>query len=188
MRRRSLLLVMMSLSATALSACAAIEPFRKVSCFEAAHISLTQAVTLAERDGSRAIGAGYRQDRELGCLENNPGVYDVTLRAGNATRVVSVDAKTGQVAERMPETAASTGLLGEGLLEKIIVPDHRAEADAAAAADLSISQAARLAERTGGKAMVAWAEMNEGRAGYRVKLVQSGKTRTEWIDGSAGRS
>ena len=51
---------------------------------------------------------------------------------------------------------------------------------------IDISQAIDMAERGGGKAMVAWIEARNGRAGYTIKLVESGRIRETWIDGERG--
>ena len=162
-----------------LSGCAGIEPFRNVACFEAAKVSLKSAVVLAEQQGGQAIGARYRQDRELGCLDTDPGVYDVTLLSGNELRVVSVDAGSGEVGPRKEDKSAPDFRI----LEKVVTGAPAPKPDIAPELAITITQAADLAERDGGKAMIAWADTNEGRAGYNVKLVENGKTRTAWVDG-----
>jgi len=180
---RSLRLFSVSgLALAIIAGCADFEPFRNVSCFEAARLSLADAIATAERQGGQAIKAAYRQDSEFGCLQNNPGIYEVALLSGGMVRVVSVDARSGQMG---PHTnAVAVGLLGEGLLEKIFVRGHVPAVNAAPAVALTISEAAELAEEDGGKAMVAWVDNNEGKPGYRVKLVENGKTRTAWVDGA----
>jgi hypothetical protein len=44
-------------------------------------------------------------------------------------------------------------------------------------------QAIGIAERQGGKAMVAWVEAKDGKSGYTVKLVERGRVRVTWVDG-----
>jgi hypothetical protein len=51
---------------------------------------------------------------------------------------------------------------------------------------IDISQAIGIAEQQGGKAMVAWVEAKNGRAGYTVKLVERGRVRVTWVDGERG--
>jgi hypothetical protein len=87
------------------------EPFRKVACFEAARVSLNDAIAVAEEQGGNAIDADYRQDEEMGCLQNNPGVYDITLLVSGRITVVSVDARSRQVGPRQ-EAGVMNALLG----------------------------------------------------------------------------
>ena len=166
-----------------LSNCAGVEPFRNVACFQAAKVSLQTAVVLAEKQGGQAIDARYRQNKELGCLERDPGVYDVALLLGNTMRTVSVDADSGAVGPKKGDPVPD---LGKRVIEQIIVGDHEAKADAVPELSIGIEQATDIAERDGGKAMAAWADTDDGRAGYRVKVVEDGKTRIEWVDGERG--
>src|ERR1051325_5270961 len=69
-----------------------IEPYREVSYFEAAKVSLRDAVEAAEIEGGKAIDAAYRQVREMGCLERDAGYYDVTVLIGDTLSKVSIDA------------------------------------------------------------------------------------------------
>lgn len=157
------------------------EPFREVACFEGAAISLKDAIAAAEAGDGRAIDADYRQDEEMGCLEGVPGAYDVTLLMGGRISVVSVDAKSRQIGPRA-EAGALNALLGGGSFEGSpsnmvpLVPRLR----------IDMSQAIDLAEQQGGKAMVAWVEAKNGKAGYTIKLVQRGRVRVIWMDGERG--
>jgi hypothetical protein len=164
------------------SGCAGIEPFRNVACFEAAKVSLKSAVALAEQQGGQAIDAAYRQDRELGCLQMDPGVYDVTLLSGNDLRVVSVDAKSGEVGSRKTDDSKPDFGIHD-VLEKVATGGRAPKPDIVPELAITITQATDIAERDGGKAMVAWADTNDSEPGYRVKLVENGKTRTAWVGG-----
>jgi len=165
-----------------LPGCAGIEPFRNVACFEAARVSLKSAVALAEQQGGQAIDAGYREDKELGCYEMDPGVYDVTLFSGNTLRVVSVDANSGEVGTRKTDdTKPDFGI--HDVLEKVVTGGRAPKPDIVPQLAITITQATDIAERDGGRAMTVWADTNEGTPGYRVKLVENGKTRTAWVDG-----
>jgi uncharacterized membrane protein YkoI len=153
------------------------EPYREVSCFQAARVSLKTAIDTAKTDGGTVLDADYRQDEEMGCLQNDPGVYDVTLFAGGRIVTVSVNARTGQTGPRQ-EQPVMTALLGNP------VPGSAADqARMVPRLAIDISQAIDRAEAQGGKAMVAWIEANNGRAGYTVKLVERGRVRETWIDG-----
>ena len=87
------------------------EPAREVTCFQAARVSLKNAIAAVEADGGTVLDADYRQDEDLGCLRNDPGVYDVTLLAGGRIMTVSVDARTGQTGLRQ-DSGAMNALLG----------------------------------------------------------------------------
>jgi hypothetical protein len=80
-----------------------IEPFREVSCFEAAKVSLHDAVEVAQIEGGMAIDAAYRQTQEMGCLEGNAGYYHVTIPLGEKLVPVSVDARSQQIQPRMEQ-------------------------------------------------------------------------------------
>lgn len=135
--------------------------------------------------GGKAIDAGYRQDKEFGCLQNEPGAYDVAFANGGTIDVVSVNADTGVV---NPREKADRFDGGQDVLEKIIAPGHVPDADAALQLALPITAAASIAEEGGGKAMNVWADRKDGVPGYRVTLVENGKTRTEWVDSGGRRS
>jgi hypothetical protein len=153
------------------------EPFREVACFEAAKVSLKDAIATAETGNARVLDVDYRQDEEMGCLHTNPGAYDVTLLIGGRIGTVSVDAATRSIGQR-EESGVMTALLGN--------PFPGSPADMARIAPrlgIGISQAVGIAEQQGGKAMVAWIEEKNKRAGYTVKLVERGRVRETWIDG-----
>jgi uncharacterized membrane protein YkoI len=157
------------------------EPLREVACFQAARVSLGDAIATAEGGNGRAIDADYRQDEEMGCLQNDPGVYDITLLAGNRIEVVSVDARTRQVGPRESAGVLSALLSGErfeGSPSDMVRIVPRLGID--------MNQAIGIAEQQGGKAMVAWVEAKNGRAGYTVKLVERGRVRVTWVDGERG--
>ena len=154
------------------------EPFREVACFEAARVSLKDAIAVAEAGEGKAIDADYRQDEEMGCLQNDPGAYDITLLAGGRINTVSVDARTRTIGPRV-EAGVMNALLGGARFEG-------SSADMARMVPrlgIDISQAIDIAERQGGKAMVAWIEEKNGKAGYTVKLVERGRINVTWVDG-----
>jgi hypothetical protein len=154
------------------------EPFRKVSCLEAARMSLRDALTAAEATGGRALDADYRQDDEMGCIRGNAGVYDVTLISGGAIGVVSVDVATGEVGPRV-NAGVMNALLAGGRFEG----SHANMARVLPRLSMRAREAIEIAEQQGGKAMVAWIDEKDGHPGYVVKLVQHGRVHVVWVDG-----
>jgi uncharacterized membrane protein YkoI len=154
------------------------EPFREVSCLEAAKTSLKQAITAAEATGGRTLDADYRQDDEMGCIKGNAGVYDVTLLSNGTIDVVSVDASSGKVGPRV-SAGVMNALLAGGRFEGS--PANMARM--APKLSMRAVEAVDIAEQQGGKAMVAWIDEKDGQPGYIVKLVQHGRVRAVWIDG-----
>ena len=182
MRGQALSIVLV-VAAVGLAACehlGVFEPFREVSCLQRAKVSLKDAVAAAETGGGRTPDADYRQHEELGCLRNNPGVYDVTVFAGGMISVVSVDAASGHVG---PQEQA-------GVMNAIFHEGEHFEGSPADMArmiprlSLNTSQAIGVAEAQGGRAMSAWIEAKDGKPGYTVKVVEGGKVRVMWVDGS----
>jgi len=179
-RAGSLAVVLLALMGTA--ACEHVgvfEPAREVECLARARVSLKQAVAAAEATGGKALDADYREDRELGCLRNEPGAYDITLVAGGRISVVSVNAGSGQVGPREEQ----------GVMNAVMSGGVRFEGSAADMARLApgmgvdLSQAVDIAERQGGKTMSVWIEAQGGRPGYAVKVAQNGRVRVTWIAG-----
>ena len=182
MRRQRAFQIAAILALLGLGACehmGVFEPYREVSCFQAAKVSLKDAIAMAEGRDARALDADYRQDEEMGCLNGMPGAYDVTLLAGGRIYTVSVDAGTRAMGPRAP-SGAMNALLGGG---------PRIEGSAAEMArmlpamSVNISQAIDTAEEDGGKVMAAWIEAQDGKPGYTVKLVRQGRVRLGWIAG-----
>ena len=156
----------------------AFEPFREVSCFEAAKISLKDAIAAAEAEGGRVLDADYRQDTEMGCLQGDPGIYDITLLRAGRIGVVSVDARSGRVGPHQ-EADVLNELFGTQRFEGSPADMVRVLPKLSKKSGEVID----LAERQGGKAMVAWIEERNGKPGYVVKLVDHGKVRVTWMDG-----
>jgi hypothetical protein len=100
MTRFSFLYGLVAVAPVIISGCALnpteIEPYREVSCFQAARVSLNDAVEAAQRSGGTAIEGDYIQDREMGCIVGDPGYYEVTLLSGRKLTVVNVD--SGKIA------------------------------------------------------------------------------------------
>ena len=154
-----------------------IEPYREVSCFEGAGISLKTAVEAAEKSGGKAIDADYIQDKEMGCVVGQPGYYEVTLLSQGKLNLVSVEARSGRVEPRV--AAATSGDLVETLFES----PTAAKARVVPKVTITLSEAIAIAEKGGGKAMEASIDMNGDRPGYAIKLVDKGKLHMAWVDG-----
>ena len=154
------------------------EPFREVECLERAQVSLKGAVTAAEATGGKALDADYRQDEEMGCLLGNPGFYDVTLLSDGRIGVVSVDARSGNVGLHQEASVMNLLLGGGGHFEG-------SPADMARMIPrITMSRAIDVAEQQGGKALSAWIETNAGEQGFTVKVVENGRVRVTWVNGS----
>jgi hypothetical protein len=172
------------LALTGLTACqhvGAFEPFREVECIERAKFSLKDAITAAEARGGIVLDSNFREDEELGCLTNNPGAYDITMLGGAQLFVVSVDANSGTVGPR-EQANVLTALFGGGPRFEGSPSDM---ARIAPVMETTISQAVEIAQRGGGKAMAAWVEAKNGRPGYTIKVVESGRVHVTWVDGNA---
>lgn len=169
---------------TGLAACQHVgvfEPFREVECVERAKVSLKDAITAAEARGGIVLDSNFREDEELGCLTNNPGVYDITMLGGTQLFVVSVDANTGTVGPRVSADVL-TALFGGG---PRFEGSPAEMARVAPVMETTISEALEMAQRGGGKAMAAWVESKNGKPGYAIKVVENGRVRVTWIDGNA---
>jgi uncharacterized membrane protein YkoI len=154
------------------------EPFREVSCFGGAKISLKEAVAAAEATGGRTLDADYRQDDEMGCIRGNAGVYDVTLISGGTIGVVSVDAASGEVGP-----AVNAGVMNALLQDARFEGSHAAMGRVVPKLSMRAIEAIDIAEQQGGKAMVAWIDEKNGHPGYVVKLVQQGRVHVAWVAG-----
>jgi hypothetical protein len=162
-----------------------IEPYREVSCFQGAKISLKDANEAAQRNGATAIGGDYIQDREMGCVVGDPGYYEVTLLSGQKLTIVNVDARSKRVGPPIDE-AKARGLLSGDILEKLLEPSPTMRASVVPKVSITLLQAIVIAEKGGGKAMEADIEMNGAKPGYAIKLVENGKVHRTWVDGAKG--
>jgi len=162
-----------------------IEPYREVSCFQAAKVSLKDAVEAAERNGGNAIEADYIQDKEMGCVQGEPGYYEVTLLSGPKLTTVSVDARSKLVGTPVAEPT-TRGLLNGDILERLFEPSPASRAGIVPKVSITLLEAIAVAEKGGGKAMEADIAMNDAKPGYTIKLVEKGKLHTTWVDGAKG--
>jgi hypothetical protein len=158
-----------------------LEPYREVSCFEASKVSLRDAVEAAEVEGGRAIDGVYRQVCELGCLNRDPGYYDVTVLIVGKLSRVSVDAGSQQIRARNSDVTGRSWA-GE-LFERIVHGTSDSRIPAAERTSIHLHDAIASAEKQGGKAMEARIEMKNGTPGFSIGLVEHGRLRTTWIDG-----
>ncbi|HEX3485629.1 MAG TPA: hypothetical protein VHT51_11250 [Micropepsaceae bacterium] len=183
--RRACIVAMLTAGALGVGGCALdpreIEPYREVSCFEAAKVSLRDAVEAAEIEGGKAIDAAYREVSEMGCLGRDPGYYDVTVLIQGKLSLVSVNAASEQIQPRLEQ---STGReVGGQFLEHLFEGSSTSRIPVAERIKIHLHDAIEAAEKTGGKAMEARAETKNGKPGYAVKLVELGKLHMAWVDG-----
>ena len=184
MRSHPFAIVGLLLALTGLTACEHVgvfEPFREVECLERARVSLKDAITAAEARGGIVLDSNFREDEEMGCLNNNPGAYDVTMLGGTQLFVVSVDANTGSVGPRQPANVL-TALMGGG---PRFEGSPSEMARIAPAMTTTISQAVDSAQQDGGRAMAAWVEAKNGKPGYTVKVVKNGRVQVTWVDANS---
>ena len=181
-RRRSAVSFLFAIALAGLAGCEHIgifEPAREVECLQRARVSLKQAIAAAEAQGGRALDADYTENRELGCLSNDPGFYAVTLLTAGRISVVSVNADSGQVGPR-EEQGVMNALMSGGIRFEGSAADMARMFPSLA---IDMSQAVDIAERQGGKTISAWIEAQNGRPGYTVKVVQNSRVRVTWIAG-----
>ena len=181
---RALIVLLVSLFALGTAACAInpteLEPFREVSCFSRAKVSLRDAVETAEIEGGRAIDGVYREPRELGCLDRDPGYYDVTIFIGDTLSRVSVDAASQQIRARNSDVTGR-GWAGD-IFERLVHGTSDSRISAAKRTSVHLHDGIASAEKQGGKAMEARVEMKNGRPGFLIGLVDHGRLRTTWLE------
>jgi uncharacterized membrane protein YkoI len=147
------------------------EPAREVVCLSYTKVSLKDAIVAAQTLGGMAIDAHYHQSRELGCVSDHLGYYDVKLLTQGRLISTAVDARSGAVAAPRDERRWS----GASLFST------NAPTAGLESALRSLKDAIELAENTGGQALKAYLEMKDGRHGYTVKLVMRSRVRVVWI-------
>jgi uncharacterized membrane protein YkoI len=161
----------------------AVEPYREVTCFQGAHVSLKDAIRAAEQQGGRALDAAYREPDEMGCVMGDPGYYDVTLWSDGKFTPLSVDADTSHVEPRIEQSFAR--VLGGQFVELLMEGSPQSRAADVGTLHMTLIDAVAVAEASGGKAMEARIERRDGKAGYAVKLVDAnGKLRVSWLPGA----
>ena len=154
------------------------EPSKDVFCVQRASVSLKDAVETAEKQGGRAVDAHFRQDEELGCLNNKPGHYEVTLLSGGAFKTVDVDARSNQ---------PQNGTRDESILKRVskfldrLVESAPPDPNVAPRARLSLPAAIARVEEPNAKAVAAELEQKDGVFGYTVKLVENGRLKLAWV-------
>ena len=182
---RAPVLAAMAIALLGFSGCAVdlteVEPYREVSCFAAARVSLRDAVEAAEIEGGKAIDAAYRQVREMGCLEADAGYYDVTVLIGGQLSLVSIDAASEQINPRREQGFGRE--VGGQFFERLFEGSPQSRIPVAERVKMHLHDAISLAEKDGGKAMEARVEEKGGKPGYTIKLVDRGKLRLTWVDG-----
>lgn len=159
-----------------------IEPSREVACFQAAKLTLLDAVEAAEFEGGMAIDAAYWQVKEYGRLERNAGYYDVTVLLQDLLSLVSVDAASEQVQPRKDQGFGRE--LGGQFFERIFEGCSEARIATAQKVRIHLHQAIAMAEKDGGRSIEARVQSRDGKPGYTIKLVDRDTLRLAWVDAS----
>lgn len=173
-----------------LDACASdrhIEPYRDVSCFNRAAVSLSEAVTFAQdaREGL-IIDAEYNCREELGCLRGNPGGYDITYYQDGSLERVNVCPVTGTVRPPL-EQGMFQRLLGLDFLYDWPESEMLRGAPVLASAPVSMLAAIERAENARGlNAMAAHARTEGGQTYYAIEIVDNGRIELVFVDPESG--
>jgi hypothetical protein len=158
-----------------------VEPYRDVSCFGHARVSLAEAIAAAERArGATVVDAEYNCEQEMGCLAGNPGGYDVTFFADGRLSRVRVCPETGRVDP--PPRASLRDVLDLDFLFDWPESEMLKAGPAAAAASMSMRDAVAAAETRGGKAMAAHVRSGPGGPSYVIELVEQSRVRLVAVD------
>jgi hypothetical protein len=159
-----------------------VEPYRDVSCFQRAQVSLAQAIATAEQaQGQMAIDAEYNCAAELDCVRGNPGQYRITFLADGQLRQVGVCPATGRI-----QNPVEKGMLRRILDLDFVFDWPESEmlksGPIAQTAPVTIGEAVAIAEGSGGKAMAAHVKSTGSTANYVIELVDQGKLRIVSVD------
>jgi uncharacterized membrane protein YkoI len=166
---RSKLLVAIALPTLVLSSLAFAANDAEIKAFDAAKVSLADAVMAAEKQGGVATEAEFD-------VHKGVGSYDVTLIANNKLRRVSVDSQTAQI-----------GPAKDNVIERALDRDDLSEGQAVQTAKVHLADAVAAAEKQGGKAIDAGAERENGKTVYKIEIVEAGETKTVWVDITTGQ-
>ena len=159
-----------------------VEPYRDVSCFQRAQISLAQAIATAEQEqGQMAIDAEYNCAAELDCVRGNPGQYRIAFLSEGQVKYVGVCPATGRI-QAPVEKGALRRILDLDFVFDWPESEMRRSGPIAQNAPVTIGKAVAIAEESGGKAMAAHVKSEGSRANYVIELVDQGKLRVVSID------
>jgi hypothetical protein len=172
--------------AAALGGCATssqhVEPYRDVSCFQRAQISLAQAIATAEQErGQMAIDAEYNCAAELDCVRGNPGQYRIAFLSEGQLTYVGICPATGRV-QNPVEKGALRRILDLDFVFDWPESEMRRSGPLAQQAPVTIGEAIAIAERSGGKAMAAHVKSAGDRANYVIEIVDQGRLRVVSVD------
>jgi uncharacterized membrane protein YkoI len=145
---------------------------KEVKSFEAAKVSLAEAIKIAAKQHKDAKVVDVSFDSQAGQL-----AYKVKTYQDNKVWEGAVDAWTGQI-------------LGEGTTTPVSKLDEEDQLELAALqkASIDLSAATALAEQRGsGKAIAAGLEESNGRVVYEVTIVNNGATTKFVIDPRSGQ-
>jgi hypothetical protein len=159
-----------------------VEPYRDVSCFQRAQISLAQAIATAEQEeGQMAIDAEYNCAAELDCVRGNPGQYRIAFLSDGRLKYVGVCPATGRI-QNPVEKGALRRILDLDFVFDWPESEMRKSGPIAQKAPVRIGEAVAIAEGSGGKAMAAHVKSAGSSASYVIELVDQGKLRVVSVD------
>jgi uncharacterized membrane protein YkoI len=163
-----------------------IEPFRDVSCFGRAPVTLLNAILAAESfRGERTIDGEYNITREMACLTGDPGHYDITFFRDGELRRATVDAETGAVGPAHEESVF-TKLVRLDFLSDWSQSEMVAGGQAAAEANVTLRAAIAIAEVRDGRAMAAHVMTMDGETHYVVEIVGPSGLQLVQVDSETG--
>jgi len=163
-----------------------IEPYRDVSCFGRAKVSLLNAILAAESfRGERAVDGEFNITREMACLSGDPGHYDIVFYHEGELRRATVDAETGAVGPAHEESAF-TKLIRMDFLSDWSPAEMLAGGQASADANVTLRAAIAIAESRDGRAMAAHVMTMNGETFYVVEIVGAGGLQLVHVDLETG--
>jgi uncharacterized membrane protein YkoI len=165
-----------ALSTAIAVACAATasyaDPAREAAMLSHAKVSLNQAITVAEEQGS-----GQAIDADYVAKSGTPGIYNVKVLSMDGKKLLdfNIDPQNGRVMKATRER-----------VEKVFTRIKPADLKSA---QTPLKGAIKTAEaQTGGKAVTAETDRHGNAVRYTVKVVMTdGKTETVKVDGADGK-
>jgi uncharacterized membrane protein YkoI len=162
----------LSASGVALASSDEHENAKEISAVLNAKTSLAQAIATAEaKAGGRAMKVNV--EHESGTYQ-----YEVKIVAKDKVSEVFIDPASGKV----------TRTDDEGLIAKVFDKEDQEEFAKLSGSPVSLSTAVATAEKeTGGKAVEAAFESEDGKAQYEVELANGATVRKVVVDGTSGK-
>jgi len=159
-----------------------LEPSRDVSCVGRAAIPLADAIAATETKLHQpVIDAEYNMEWELGCARGDPGHYDMTMYVDGELRRATVNARSGEVGPGHYESFLGR-VWGLDVLSDWPEAEMLTGAPAAMGSPMTMREAVRLAEATGGKALAAHVKTRGKTTTYVIEIVRDGHVQLVSVD------